>query len=141
MRDLRSALYMATALLLTGCVGDPSPGSDWAGRWVAINYWAEWCTPCLEEIPELNEFAAVNPDNSVVIGVNYDGASGEELERLVNKFGIGFDVIADPADRLGYRRPVVLPTTIIIDPRGEVVDTLLGPQTLESLQAAISQTN
>ena len=32
------------------------------GNWVVINYWADWCAPCIKEIPELNEFANENKD-------------------------------------------------------------------------------
>ena len=137
MRFLRG-LGLLLALLLVGCADNSPGGGDWSGRWVVINYWAEWCKPCLTEIPELNEFAAHHMESSTVLGVNYDGVTGDELQRLIEKFDIQFEVIEDPAGRLGYPRPTVLPTTIIIDPQGNVRDTLLGPQTLASLQAAIS---
>ncbi len=138
------ALLAVLALMLTlaGCGREPADGrplalEDFRGRWLVINYWAEWCKPCLTEIPELNEYAAEHPEDSLVLGVNYDGVTGAELERLIEQFDIRFQVIEDPADRFGYPRPNVLPTTVIIDPQGQVHDTLLGPQTLSSLRAAV----
>ncbi len=130
-------MALLLCLSLVGCADSKSPDDDWSGRWVVINYWAEWCKPCLTEIPELNEFAEHNRDTSVVVGVNYDGVQGADLDRLIAKFDIRFQVIDDPAGRLGYPRPTVLPTTMIIDPHGNIKETLLGPQTLASLQAAI----
>jgi thiol-disulfide isomerase/thioredoxin len=104
-----------------------------------VNYWAEWCKPCIKEIPELNELAQANPELRV-FGVNYDGFTGEELAQQVQKLGIEFPLLAeDPATRLGTARPVVLPTTLILTPDGELAATLVGPQTLESLLAAIEQ--
>ena len=50
---------------------------DWdsyRGQWVLVNYWAEWCKPCLEEIPELNHLDK-SPGISV-LGVNFDGVEG-----------------------------------------------------------------
>ena len=76
-----------------------------------------------------------------VLGVNYDGVSGEELERQQQKLGVAFASLeADPAAQLGTPRPVVLPTTLVLNPDGEIVTTLIGPQTLESLVQATGQT-
>ena len=110
------------------------------GQWVVINYWAKWCKPCIKEIPELNEldqrYAQVT-----VLGVNYDGATGEELDSQVEQLGIEFAILPeDPAGTLGVDRPVVLPTTLILAPSGELSQTLIGPQTLASLAAAAEQT-
>lgn len=108
------------------------------GQWLVINYWAVWCAPCIQEIPELN---ALNELPEVtVLGVNYDGVTGEELERQLQTLGIDFPLLeTDPASQLGVTRPVVLPTTLIIDPSGQLQETLVGPQTLDSLAAATGQ--
>jgi len=105
------------------------------GQWVVINYWAEWCKPCIKEIPELN---ALDSDyaNVTVLGVNYDGATGDALQAQLDALQVQFTTLAeDPATLLGLDRPNVLPTTLIINPAGELLDTLIGPQTLESLLA------
>ncbi len=117
----------------------PTGLEDLRGQWVVINYWAQWCKPCIEEIPELNsldqDYAQVT-----VLGVNYDGASGAELEQQRQQLGVTFASLgADPAEQLGQTRPVVLPTTFIVNPQGELVETLMGPQTLESLTQATHQ--
>lgn len=133
-------LLALACLLLTACgetdsTTDPLLEAQTRDQVVLINYWAEWCKPCLTEIPELNRF---NRERSgvQVVGVNFDGVSGEALEALINKFSIEFPVLAtDPAPGLGVPRPGVLPTTLVLNTRGEVVRTLLGPQTFESLDA------
>ncbi len=113
--------------------------SDWRGHWVFINYWAEWCAPCRYEIPQLNALNNAEPANDVrVIGVNYDGIDGEALRALMQRMGVEFPVMTqDPRERFGYQLPVVLPTTVVIDPKGEVSATLVGPQTEETLRAVI----
>jgi thiol-disulfide isomerase/thioredoxin len=109
------------------------------GQWVVINYWAQWCKPCIEEIPQLNALDAQYA-KVTVLGVNYDGASGAELEQQRQRLGVAFASLeADPAALLGTPRPVVLPTTLILDPGGQLVATLLGPQTLESLAQVTRQ--
>jgi thiol-disulfide isomerase/thioredoxin len=112
---------------------------DLRGQWVVINYWAQWCKPCIEEIPELNTLDRDYPQVTV-LGVNYDGASGEELEAQRQQLGVTFASLTDdPAEQLGKSRPIVLPTTFIVNPEGELAEELMGPQTLESLLEATQQ--
>ena len=143
---MKALLYLILALVLVACGTDsPDPQDSGLetlrGRWGVINYWAQWCKPCIKEIPELNELARRHPDVALV-GVNYDGATGEELARQLEILGVAFPTLAeDPSAALGIPRPSVLPTTLIINPEGELVQTLLGPQTLESLAQAIGKTD
>ena len=48
---------------------------------VLINYWVDWCSPCREEVPELNQLNG-SDDGFTVLGVNYDYLQGGELQRL-----------------------------------------------------------
>ena len=107
------------------------------GRWLLVNYWAEWCEPCLQEIPEFHEFAAQNADRVLVVMVNYDGATGDDLAQRAQKAGISLPLLeSDPAARLGAGPPQVLPTTLVVRPDGSLAEPLIGPQTLASLTAA-----
>lgn len=142
---MKHLLCLFVALSLFACARqDDTAGSlnleDLRGQWIVINYWAQWCKPCIEEIPQLN---ALDQKYSqvTVLGVNYDGASGSALEQQRQTLGVEFAGLAtDPAAQLGTPRPVVLPTTLILDPNGQLVATLVGPQTLESLARATGQT-
>ena len=123
--------------------GDGSPGqfSDWQGRWVVVNYWAEWCAPCRHEIPELNQLAEAELDRVLVIGVNYDGLAGDALIDVARKMGIEFKLVdRDPRQHFGAERPSVLPTTLLIDPTGALVETLVGPQTQLTLVESMGLT-
>jgi thiol-disulfide isomerase/thioredoxin len=111
---------------------------SYAGRYLLVNYWAEWCHPCLEEIPELNILAREYSDEIAVIGVNYDGLNAEEISLQQQRLGIDFPVvIEDPAIHFRYNRPEVLPTSYLFDPHQKLVATLVGPQTRESILAVI----
>lgn len=127
-------------LALVACAPqEPPPGKDLEalrGQWVLVNYWAQWCKPCIDEIPELNEMNS-KYTNVTVLGVNFDGATGEELAQQTEALGVEFtNLEQDPAAALGVPRPVVLPSTLVVNPAGELVTTLLGPQTLASLEQA-----
>ena len=140
----RRHLGCIVLLALAACADVPfllTDGSTAAlspGQYVAINYWAEWCVPCRQEIPELNALHREQEATGLLIlGVNYDGISGESLAALIEEMGIEFPVlVSDPFQRFGYDLPDVLPTTVIIGPDHKVHEILVGPQTRESLLRA-----
>lgn len=111
-----------------------------------LNYWATWCKPCLEEMPELNDFA--KSQTAPLLGLNYDvltsDLSSEEQQEQADKLQIEFAVL----DALSIRaleqdwqlpRPNGLPTTYLLSSTGIVLATLQGPQTLVSLKQAVIQ--
>lgn len=137
---LPAVLLMAACSAPTGQLNGitlaDTPAAD--GRWTIINYWAVWCHPCRQEIPELNDFARSQHDSAVVYGVNFDAVEGEELLVQANELGIAFTQLrTDPASQLGYAPPTVLPTTLVINPQGEIIARLIGPQTAASLEASM----
>jgi thiol-disulfide isomerase/thioredoxin len=118
--------------------GTTLPLSGLQGRWVFVNYWAEWCAPCREEIPELNTLQREEGDRVLVLGVNFDQLPVEVMAPQAERLGIRFAVAAeDPSELLGIALPEVLPSTYVFDPRGEQVGVLLGPQDLDQLRAAM----
>ena len=133
--------------LLSACGGKPDYQTlsgetgrfqDLRGRWLLVNYWAEWCSPCIKEMPELKKFSDRYADKAALFTVNFDGASGEELRRQVQKLAIEVPVLSrDPAAVLGIERPQGLPTTYVFAPDGTLAATLNGEQTALSLAAAI----
>lgn len=140
-------VFLALSIVLLGGCSKPefetadSSTLEWdslRGQWVLVNYWAEWCKPCLEEIPELN---ALNRASHVtVLGVNYDGIKGQELLGLGEKMGITFTMLADdPGPVFDWQLPVALPATFIINPDGELIEARFGPQTETELKELMSQ--
>jgi len=140
----RAAIVLVcVCLLLSGCRGtrfNLADGQslrweDLRGQWVFINYWAVWCKPCIEEIPQLNDVHATKL--GYVLGVNFDQPEQSVLQQQQRKLAIKFPVLQDdPMAILGYERPQVLPTTVLFDPEGRYRGVLLGPQTAASLKAA-----
>ncbi|MAI41987.1 MAG: TlpA family protein disulfide reductase [Candidatus Azotimanducaceae bacterium] len=115
---------------------------DLAGKWVVINYWATWCGPCHEEIPEFNRLARAYPTSLKVFGVNFEPVDPDVMEEHVKEMGITFPVYSgDPYEHFGYERPLVLPTTIVISPEGSIHSELVGPQTRDSILAIIDSSS
>lgn len=118
--------------------GDSLTWSDLRGDWVVINYWAPWCKPCIQEIPELNHLSK----STVVLGVNFDLPAQLELQQQMTTLGVAFPVLLhDPAAELGYPRPQALPTTLLFDAEGRLRHTLIGPQTEERLTQLMKSEN
>ncbi len=154
IRMLGRAALLCAGLLLAGC-GAGERDADWGvdqhgrplqaaqldGRWLVINYWAEWCAPCRKEIPELNRLAAGEQVPPLrVLGVNFDGLQGEALLAASAQLGIEFSVLAsDPGPRLGLAPSQVLPVTWLVDPQGRVREQLRGEQSAAGLLARLAE--
>lgn len=141
-------ILLSSCLLFPGCAekepeypllnGQTFRFSELHGKLVLINYWATWCKPCREEIPELNRFAKDNSGQVAVFGFNYDGVSGEELGRQVTAMGIEFPtLLEDPKQRFSLKPSGVLPETLVFDRQGGYLKTLIGPQTYADLEGLL----
>ena len=133
-------------LILSSCsepdyrLVDGSSGKldDFLGRWLIVNYWADWCPPCIKEMPELENFYNDNEDRALVLTYNFDRLEGEELQSQIIRFGVNVpSILTDPGILFGWEAPPSLPATYIINPEGILIHTLIGPQTQESLEALI----
>ena len=103
------------------------------GNWIVINYWADWCAPCIKEIPELNEFASEN-DDLLVYTFNFDQLDEEDLAPIAEKFNIQVpSLITHPRDIWGIQTPPAVPATYFINPKGKIVLSLFRPQTKDAL--------
>jgi len=114
--------------------------SDYRGKWVIVNYWATWCPPCLEEIPDLVDLYEENRDTIVVLGVAFEEVNEEYLKEFVDSHMISYPIMNTepvPVTELG---PVLgLPTSYIISPDGERVARQEGPVTREAIEKYIAR--
>ena len=109
------------------------------GNWIVINYWADWCAPCIKEIPELNEFASEN-DDLLVYTFNFDQLDEEDLAPIAEKFNIQVpSLITHPRDIWGIQTPPAVPATFFINPKGKIVLSLFRPQTKDALNKIFSE--
>ena len=112
---------------------------DLYGKWVVINYWADWCPPCIKEIPELNKLNAKYSDELNVFLFNFDRLEGEELKNQLTKIDAKVpSLITDPQSIYNFTIPESLPVTFVINKKGELSNILQGPQTLEELEKVLN---
>jgi thiol-disulfide isomerase/thioredoxin len=104
--------------------------ADFRGRPLVVNFWATWCPPCVEEMPELSSFFDKYKSKGVqLLGIAVDSPSNvrEFLEERVFSYPL---VVAgangsELASRLGSRIDA-FPYTVLIAPNGQVVEQKMG---------------
>lgn len=108
------------------------------GKPALINFWASWCEPCRKEAPELARFDRTLGGAGRLVGVDYTDQSGAGRE-FVRQYGWKFPILEDPDGVYGARyRFTGLPTTVVLNAKGEIVETLRGPQTAADLRQALN---
>jgi thiol-disulfide isomerase/thioredoxin len=136
---LPAALAEKPQLRLTDLEGREHRLADYRGQWVIVNYWATWCPPCREELPELEIFHANNQGNAVVWGVNLEDIDDASLKQFVDEQFLSFPVLRGDRSSMQALGPVPgLPTTYVISPAGEVVARQVGPVTREGIEKFIA---
>ena len=124
----------AMAFEIADTTGKRHTLADNRGRWVVVNYWATWCVPCIQEIPEIAEFAAAYP-RVTVIGIAMDADNPAKVKQFATKTGHTFPlVLADDKVTAQLGEPRALPTTRVYDPSGKVVYDRAGRVTRKSLE-------
>jgi len=115
--------------------------SDFRGKNIILNFWASWCPPCREEMPEFQRIYTENAENLVVIGVNLQ-ESKENAESFVKKLGITFPILLDPNAQVKDMYNVFTqPVTYFIDSNGKIIDKKFGPLTREEIDEKIAKMN
>jgi Thiol-disulfide isomerase and thioredoxins len=109
--------------------------SDYRGKWVIVNYWATFCVPCVAEIPALNSVAKRFKDKAVILGMEAGETSPDELKQFVAQKKVAYPIIPTQ-DSTMFALGLVygVPTTFIVNPEGEIVDTHTGAVTSAMLQ-------
>jgi thiol-disulfide isomerase/thioredoxin len=115
--------------------------ADYKGKWIIVNYWATWCPPCQEEIPDLIDFHDRHKDDdAVVIGINFEDIGQQQLVSFVDSFLISYPILRSEPLAVTPLGPVPgLPTTYIIAPDGSPVARQVGPVTAEQLDEYIAR--
>lgn len=116
--------------------------SNYKGKWVLVNYWATWCPPCLEEVPDLvNLYDQRKNKDLVVLGVVFEYKNTQEVSAFVDDMLISYPIILGtdlvkaqigPAD--------LLPTTFIYNPQGLLIKVKRGLITKQYIENIIGPT-
>jgi thiol-disulfide isomerase/thioredoxin len=137
-----SAVSKLYAQSLNDLSGKPQALAQWKGKPLLVNFWASWCAPCVQEMPELSELAAKDGGKHVnVIGIGID--SPANLAQFASKIKIAYPLYVggmggtDLARELGNAKGG-LPYTVLIGADGQVRKTYLGRLKFDQLRADIA---
>jgi len=157
----RTVFVVLGLLAVLGCAGgalkkgDPAPElvlesldgstvrlSDYRGRPVLINFWASWCAPCREEMPELQKvFAAQQADGLVILAVNTTFQDRvEDVRRMRTELGLTFPILLDRDGKAAAAyRASAWPTSVFVDRQGRVHLVQVGPMSWRFVESVLRE--
>ena len=109
------------------------------GKWVIVNFWATWCSPCIKEMPDISRFVASRSDVSA-IGLAFGGEEIADVTGFLQKHPVTYPIANVPLESppKDFGAPKGLPTTFLIAPDGSVARKFTGPITAGELEKAIA---
>ncbi|MEN0003352.1 MAG: redoxin domain-containing protein [Bacteroidota bacterium] len=95
--------------------------SDFKGKFVVLDFWATWCQPCVEGIPELNAMVQEYRKEDLVL-LSITDESNERVTNFLEKFPVQYQVLRDDAKTLFELYAIqARPTYLVIDPMGKLI--------------------
>ncbi|WP_346353301.1 TlpA disulfide reductase family protein [Azotosporobacter soli] len=108
------------------------------GKPYVLNFWATWCPPCREELPELNQFAKQYSANVEFKAINIQ-ESGDAVGAFLSNNGYDFPVLLDAEGNIARDfRIRSVPTTLVVDAQGVIRYRKTGTVTMAELENVLS---
>ncbi|AZR78424.1 redoxin domain-containing protein [Bacillus thuringiensis] len=118
--------------------------SDLKGKKVILNFWATWCGPCQQEMPDMEAFYKEHKENVEILAVNYTpsekGGGEEKVSNFIKEKGITFPVLLDKnIDVTTAYKVITIPTSYFIDTKGVIQDKFIGPMTQKEMEKRVAK--
>ena len=116
--------------------------SEWRGKVLLVNFWATWCPPCVEEMPELVDLQNSSEiKNLQIVGIGVDSPSN--IQQFTKKFQISYPILVAGMEGTEIARALGnqaggLPFTVLIDADGRVSQTYLGRLNMNRVKADLA---
>lgn len=121
------ALYTAS---FPDSTGKLQPLAQWRGKILVVNFWATWCPPCREEMPELSRLHEHYRDQGIfVVGIATDDVP--KIQKFTQDVKVSYPLLAGDLQAMNLGNALgndkgVLPYTVVLDGQGKVVKTFFG---------------
>ena len=107
--------------------GNALSAADWKGKVVLLNFWATWCEPCRQELPELISLQTQYKDRLQIIGISEDDDPPAKVLQFAQRQGINYPIVMATSELTdAYGGVPALPTSFVIDTQGRVVQRHTG---------------
>ena len=111
------------------------------GKYLVVNFWATWCTPCLKEIPAFVKFYKENSEYVEILGLDFEPVNIEVINEFIERFNINYPIVLydhrNDSEYSNFGEILGMPTTQIFSPEGELLQTFMGEVTIEDLNKFI----
>ncbi len=137
---LAASLAQAGGFRLTDTEGKIHSLEGYKGKWVLVNFWATWCPPCQEEIPDLIALHDDKKNNLVVIGIAMDYRNAKQVTDFADGLLVDYPIVLGNAQVASTIGPIEgLPTTYLYNPDGKMVARQVGAITREAVEGFIAK--
>ncbi|WP_242143422.1 MULTISPECIES: redoxin domain-containing protein [unclassified Bacillus cereus group] len=118
--------------------------SDLKGKKVIVNFWATWCGPCQQEMPDMEAFYKKHKEDVEILAVNYtvsERANGtEKVRQFAEEKGVTFPILLDTDISVTTRYKVItIPTSYFINTKGVIQDKFIGPMTQKEMEKRVAK--
>ena len=131
------------ALSLPDTQGTAQPLRQWRGKVLVVNFWATWCEPCREEMPEfIRVQRELGPQGVQFVGIAVDSA--DKVGRFARQLELNYPALVAGYDAIDLSKPLgnpllALPFTVIVGRDGQVALTHVGPINPAQLRSTIAK--
>jgi cytochrome c-type biogenesis protein len=107
--------------------GDPHTLSDYRGKFVFLNFWATWCSPCRREMPAMQKlYEEADKEQFVMLAVNAK-QKRDVIKAFADENGYTYPILMDPNYKVsGKYRVRAIPVTYLIDKEGNIIGRVVG---------------
>ena len=127
---------------LTDTKGNIFTEKNTRGKYLVVNFWATWCTPCLKEIPTFVKFYNENSDHVEILGLDFEPVNLAAINEFIERFNINYPLVLynndNDSEYSKFGEIVGMPTTQIYSPEGDLLHTFMGEITIEDLNKFIT---
>lgn len=130
-----------TSASFTDMQGQQQALKQWQGKIIVLNFWATWCPPCREEMPELSAMQAeYSNKNLVIVGLSTDDL--DKTKAFIKTSPVSYPILAGDMEAMNFAESLgndrgILPYTVIIDANGNVVKRFFGRINQQLLEKTI----
>lgn len=127
---------------LTDLEGKNFSLSDASGKVIVLDFWATWCPPCQESVPELVELQnKYGTQGLEVIGISLDRTGKRAVKPFAKKFKVNYKLLVGDYSKVveDYGGIIGIPTLFVIDRSGNIIAKYIGYVEKEELEAQIKK--